>query len=161
MELSQCLTATTYETMRSVLAWCVSELIRLVEGTCLVFAILDMVLFWKERGGRCCMFRMGLYNSQILQLLSESQYGLYSLMLRVFNRSGKCCMLHRNRDVTGLDHVPSQRFKPLSSLILLLINYHSIHLIIWILQVLCYQVPSMSMSSFILNDDIPYKFNAK
>lgn len=112
MELSQCLTATTYETMRSVLAWCVSELIRLVEGTCLVFAILDMVLFWKERGGRCCMFRMGLYNSQILQLLSGSQYGLYSLMLRVFNRSGKCSMLHRNRDVTGLDHVPSQRFKP-------------------------------------------------
>lgn len=107
------------------------------------------------------MFRMGLYNSQILQLLSESQYGLYSLMLRVFNRSGKCCMLHRNRDVTGLDHVPSQRFKPLSSLNLLLINYHSIHLIIWILQVLCYQVTSMSMSSFILNDDIPYKFNAK
>lgn len=56
--------------MRSALAWSVSELIRLVEGTCLVFATLDMVVFWEEGGERCCMFRMELDNSQILQSLS-------------------------------------------------------------------------------------------
>lgn len=56
MELSQCPTTTAYETMRSVLAWCVSVLIRLVEGTCLVFAIPDMVFILE--GGRRAMLHV-------------------------------------------------------------------------------------------------------
>lgn len=35
-----------------------------------MFATLDMVVFWEEGGERCCMFRMELDNSQILQSLS-------------------------------------------------------------------------------------------
>lgn len=60
------------------------------------------------------MFGMELDNSQILQGIVKihSMFVLYSLMLRVFNRTGKCCMLHRNRDVMGFGHGVAQRVCP-------------------------------------------------
>lgn len=61
------------------------------------------------------MFRMELDNSQILQLLSFTVCSILAYPC-VFNRAGNFCMLHRDRDVTGLDHVPCSALRNLCRL---------------------------------------------